>query len=136
MAGLVLDASVALAVALQQANRHLAAPIMARVVEDSAAVPGIWHLEVGNVLLLAERRGTISAADRTAALADLLRLPVEVDMDTANRAWRDTFALAERHRLTLHDAAYLELSQRRALPLGTFDVPLRRAALAVGVELL
>ena len=136
MAGLVLDASVALAVALQQANRHLAVPIMTLVVDDSAAVPSIWHLEVGNFLLLAERRGTISPADRAAALEDLLRLPVEVDLDTAARAWRDTFALAERHRLTLYDASYLELSQRRVLPLATFDAALRRAAVAVGVKLL
>jgi predicted nucleic acid-binding protein len=136
VAGLVLDASVALAVALQQANRHLAAPIMALVVEDSAAVPSIWHLELGNVLLLAERRGTISPADRAAALENLLRLPIEVDLDTATRAWRDTLALAERQRLTLYDASYLELSQRRVLPLATFDAALRRAAVTVGVELL
>lgn len=136
MAALVLDASVALAVALQEGNRHLAAPIMALIVEDSAAVPGIWHLEVGNILLLAERRGTISAANRTAALQDLLRLPVDVDHDTATRAWRDTLTLAERYRLTLYDATYLELSLRRGLPLATFDAALRRAATAAGATLL
>ena len=136
MAALVLDASVALAVALQEGNRHLAAPIMALIVEDSAAVPGIWHLEVGNILLLAERRGTISAANRTAALQDLLRLPVDVDHDTATRAWRDTLTLAERYRLTLYDATYLELSLRRGLPLATFDAALRRAASAAGATLL
>ena len=136
MAALVLDASVALAVALQEGNRHLAAPIMALIVEDSAAVPGIWHLEVGNILLLAERRGTISAANRTAALQDLLRLPVDVDHDTATRAWRDTLTLAERYRLTLYDATYLELSLRRGLPLATFDAALRRAATDAGATLL
>jgi predicted nucleic acid-binding protein len=136
VAALVLDASVALAVALQEGNRHLAAPIMALIVEDSAAVPGIWHLEVGNILLLAERRGTISAANRTAALQDLLRLPVDVDHDTATRAWRDTLTLAERYRLTLYDATYLELSLRRGLPLATFDAALRRAATAAGATLL
>ncbi len=109
---------------------------MALIVEDSAAVPGIWHLEVGNILLLAERRGTISAANRTAALQDLLRLPVDVDHDTATRAWRDTLILAERYRLTLYDATYLELSLRRGLPLATFDAALRRAATAAGATLL
>jgi predicted nucleic acid-binding protein len=136
MAALVLDASVVLAVALQETNRHLAVPIMALAADDSAAVPAIWHLEVGNILLLAERRGTISAADRMAALRDLFRLPVDVDHDTASRAWRDTLTLAERHRLTLYDAAYLELSVRRSLPLATFDAALRRAAAAANVPLL
>jgi predicted nucleic acid-binding protein len=28
--------------------------------------------------------------------------------------------LAARHRLTMYDAAYLELAQRRGLPLATF----------------
>jgi predicted nucleic acid-binding protein len=136
VAALVLDASVALAVALQETNRHLAAPIMALVAEDGAAVPGIWHLEVGNILLLAERRGTISAANRASAIQDLFRLPVDVDRDTATLAWRDTLTLAERHRLTLYDATYLELSLRRGLPLATFDRALRAAATAAGATRL
>lgn len=136
MAALVLDASVVLAVPLQEANRHLAAAILALAVEDGAAVPGLWHLEVGNTLLLAERRGKISAANRVAALEDLFRLPISVDQDTASRAWRDTLILAERHRLTLYDAAYLELSVRQSLPLATFDAELRQAATAANVRLL
>jgi predicted nucleic acid-binding protein len=136
MAALVLDASIVLAVPLQETNRGAAASVLARVVDDGAAVPGIWHLEIGNILLLAERRRTIAAADRVAALRDLLQLPVEVDQETASRAWHDTMTLAERHRLTLYDAAYLELSLRRALPLATFDAALRRAAAAAGVPLL
>jgi predicted nucleic acid-binding protein len=112
----------------------VAASILARVVDGGAAVPGIWHLEVGNILLLAERRRTISAADRVTALRDLSQLPVEVDQETASRAWRDMIELAERHLLTLYDAAYLELSLRRRLPLATFDAALRRAADAAGVQ--
>ena len=99
-------------------------------------MPGLWHLEVGNTLLLAERRGKISAANRVAALEDLFRLPISVDQDTASRAWRDTLILAERHRLTLYDAAYLELSVRQSLPLATFDAELRQAATAANVRLL
>ena len=74
MAGLVLDGSVVLAVALQGTNRHLAVAIMTRVADEGAAVPGIWHLEVGNILLMTERRQKISAA-RVAELEDLARLP-------------------------------------------------------------
>ena len=36
--------------------------------------------------------------------------------------------LAERHRLTLYDAVYLELALRRELPLATLDKELRSAA--------
>jgi predicted nucleic acid-binding protein len=44
--------------------------------------------------------------------------------------------LAQRHRLTLYDAAYFELSLRRGLPLATFDAALRRAANAANAALL
>ena len=44
--------------------------------------------------------------------------------------------LAERHRLTIYDAAYLELAQRRGVPLATLDTELRNAAGAEGVILL
>jgi predicted nucleic acid-binding protein len=44
--------------------------------------------------------------------------------------------LAERHKLTVYDAAYLELAQRRGLPLATLDSELRDAANTEGVILL
>ncbi|WP_186407400.1 efflux RND transporter periplasmic adaptor subunit, partial [Candidatus Accumulibacter aalborgensis] len=44
--------------------------------------------------------------------------------------------LATRLRLTVHDAAYLELAQRRGLPLATLDQDLRTAAAALGATLL
>ena len=127
---------MALAVTLQEVNRHRAATILTLAVDGEAVVPAIRHLEVGNTLLLAERRGRISTADRQAALQDLLRLPVDVDHHTASHAWRESMAFAESHRLTLYDAAYLELSIRLSLPLATFDAALRRAATAAGVTLL
>jgi predicted nucleic acid-binding protein len=136
MAALIVDASVVLAVPLQEANRDQAVAVLQLAIEGGAVVPGIWHLEVANSLMLAERRGRISAVDRTAAMQDLFRLPIEVDNDTASRAWRDTLILAEHHRLTLYDASYLELSIRRSLPLATFDAALRRAAEGAGVKLL
>jgi len=45
-------------------------------------------------------------------------------------------ALAEKHGLTVYDAAYLELAQRRQLSLGTLDADLRTAAQAEGVVVL
>ncbi|MDZ4800583.1 MAG: type II toxin-antitoxin system VapC family toxin [Bryobacteraceae bacterium] len=44
--------------------------------------------------------------------------------------------MTERHRLTLYDAAYLELALRRGLPLASLDRELRGAALAEGVAVL
>ena len=43
--------------------------------------------------------------------------------------------LAERFRLTVYDAVYLELAQRRHLPLATLDQEMRNAGAALGVTL-
>jgi len=50
-----------------------------------------------------------------------------------NMQWGATAVLASRTRLTLYDAAYLELAQRRRLPLASLDRELRAAATAEGV---
>lgn len=44
--------------------------------------------------------------------------------------------MADRPRLTLCDAAYLELAQRLGMPLATLDDELRQAASTLGVPLL
>jgi predicted nucleic acid-binding protein len=44
--------------------------------------------------------------------------------------------LAERHRLTAYDAAYLEIASRRKIPLATLDRELQAAASAESVKLL
>jgi predicted nucleic acid-binding protein len=82
------------------------------------------------------RRGRHDAAFRDATLADLALLPIHLDSETDRQAWGATVRLAQRHRLTAYDAAYLELAQRRGLPLATLDKQLRDAASAEGVILL
>jgi len=44
--------------------------------------------------------------------------------------------LSDQFRLTVYDAAYLELARRRKLPLATLDRALRAAGLAIGTETL
>lgn len=70
------------------------------------------------------------------AVAPGLWPPIEIDDETAGRAWREALALAETYHLTVYDAAYLELALRRSLPLATFDAALRSAAATAGVPLL
>jgi predicted nucleic acid-binding protein len=44
--------------------------------------------------------------------------------------------LAEKHALSVYDAAYLELATRRGLPLASCDADLNRAAKRCGVMML
>jgi predicted nucleic acid-binding protein len=136
MPTLVLDASVTISALIEEERSSEARTILRDVVNDGAAVPSLWPVEVGHILLLAVRRRLLSASARQDHLNDLSRLPITIDAETAHHAWHDTIELAEQHGLTLYDATYLELSLRLGLPLATFDVALRRAAAKAGARLL
>jgi predicted nucleic acid-binding protein len=133
---LVLDASLALTWYFQDEVTPATEAILDRVAGSGAIVPALWRLEVANGLQVAVRRGRISAAYRDGSLGDLAQMNIETDLETHSHAWSVTLRLAERHELTLYDAAYLELAQRRRLPLATLDQQLRRAGDDLGVRLL
>ncbi|MGP8246689.1 MAG: type II toxin-antitoxin system VapC family toxin [Bryobacteraceae bacterium] len=131
----VVDSSATLAWVYRDETTETIDKVFASLVERGAWVPALWRLEVANVLEMGVRRGRHDAAFRDATLADLALLPISVDPETDRHAWGVTMRLAHRHKLTVHDAAYLELAQRRGLPLATLDKELRQAAKAEGVVL-
>ena len=133
---LVIDSSATSAWIYVEESTEAIGQVFDRVVESGAWVPSLWRLEVANVLEMGVRRRRHDAAFRDASVADLGLLPIQVDAETHAQAWSVTLRLAERHRLTLYDAAYLELALRRVLPLATLDGDLRVAAKAEGVSLL
>jgi predicted nucleic acid-binding protein len=104
--------------------------------KGTAVVAQHWTLEVGNTLLMGERRKRCSAADSAHVLGILGSLPIDTDPETGLHATATTLALARSHRLTLYDGAYLELAMRRNLPLATLDKELRSAAKKLGVRYL
>lgn len=133
---LVLDRSVRLAWVYGDETTPAIRQVFDAIADRGAVVPGLWWLEVANSLTVAIRRNRIDAEFRRAALADLALLDISTDQRTASLARSATLNLADQHRLTLHDAAYLELARRQALPLATLDQELRGAAAALGVALL
>lgn len=132
----VLDSSVTLAWVLADETTDAIRQLFDRIAEDGASVPGLWRLEVANSLTMAARRGRIDLSFRDEALADLDMLGIEIDGQTDAHAWGSTLRIADRFRLTVYDAAYLELAVRLSLPLATLDQALRNAAIRVGVPLL
>ena len=133
---LVLDCSVTLSWYFEDERTQASASVLEAVVENGAAAPPLWRIEVANALTTALRRKRIDAAFRDASLVDLAALPVAIDPDSDKHVWSTTLQLADQHRLTVYDALYLELAQRRRLPLATLDEALRAAAHACGVALL
>jgi predicted nucleic acid-binding protein len=133
---LVLDSSVTLAWVYSDETTDAILSLFDIIKGNGAWVPGLWRWEIANVLQLNARRKRHDAEFRDAALSSLSQLPVRVDPEAERQAWEPTVRLAERHRLTVYDASYLELALRRGLPLATLDEDLRTAARAERVPLL
>lgn len=132
----VADASVAIGwVHPGQATGHTAAMLDAVAEGGVIEVPALWPLEVANALLVLVRRRKLVEDERQTALAWLRGLRVRIDHEMAGLALTRLSELASVHRLSVYDAAYLELAGRRNLVLGCADGPLRVAAKKAGVAL-
>ena len=133
---LVLDGSATLAWIYPDEITPQIVAVFDNVILEGAIVPQLWKIEIANSLSVGIRRKRIGPSGRAAALADLNAMFVTVDPETGNHAWRESIALADKHRLTVYDATYLELALRLSLPLATLDEDLRNAAQQEGVTLL
>ena len=133
MNDLILDASVTVDWLLDDEFDPRARAALALVRQQGAVVPVHWHLEVRNSLIMAYRRDRIPQSELDARLLSLKELPLrtdtQLDLDVA-------VDLAREHTLTMYDAVYLELAQRRQATLATLDAALGRAATAEGLMLV
>ncbi len=91
-------------------------------------VPALWPLEISNALLVLERRKKLLESERLGALAALQKISVKIDYEMSGIAFTKLSAIAAENHLSLYDAAYFELAQRRRLPLACKDGALLEAA--------
>jgi len=128
----VVDASVVVAWALGEVT-NIAGEARARLRSDNALVPSLWWFEVRNALVQNGRRGRLTEPGTADFLQELSRLAISLDRVPDERM---ILTLARRHRLTVYDAAYLELALRASLPLATLARPLVQAARIEAVPLI
>lgn len=133
MSVFVLDASVSTSWLLDDELDPVAENAFERVSEDGVLVPQLWHFEVRNALISAERRRRIDAKGLDDRIRAIVELPVGTDtapdLDVA-------LALARAHELSFYDAIYLELALRSESPLATLDGGLAQAATMERVPLV
>jgi len=127
----VIDNSVVSGWYLENQATPYAEAIAEQLLEDRASAPGLWELELSNVLRTACLRQRMTAEKAQQILSRIATLPIDVDRHGVPP--RELLALSLRFGLSSYDAAYLELALRRQLPLATQDEALRAAALAAGV---
>ena len=137
MRAFVLDASIALGWMLDRpvpARASLARKLV--IAGAIPVVPSLWRHEVSNAVVVAERRGRLTADQVKTLTADLEEFSDAVEVDPLMVRPSVLIATARRASLTVYDAAYLELASRRKLPLATLDNRLREATRRAGLELV
>lgn len=132
----VIDNSVVMAWCFQDQTSKYTEAVLAGLETAEAYTPAIWPLEVGNVLLVAERKNLLSQADVIRFLALVRSLPIVVEQESSDRMLTEILALAREHHLSTYDASYLDLAMRLGLPLATQDKALSLAARRCRVPLV
>ena len=134
----VLDASVALAWFLDHPVSTYAIEIRQLLVDGARAiVPALWHLEMANGLVVAERRKIIKSDDLSLSLIRLEQLIIQA-IETRSDFWsmRQAVNTARGFVLSAYDSVDLDTARAESAPLATLDKSLRAAAARAGVEVL
>jgi len=132
----VLDSSVALSWCFRDEQRPESLQVLDRARTEVIVVPGLWHVEMANVLGLAFRRHRLDESDLRIVLRMFATLRLNTDTAVQSIHASVLLPLMQAYSLTAYDAVYLELALRRNLPLATLDAELAAAAKEAGAALL
>jgi predicted nucleic acid-binding protein len=130
---IVVDSSIVGCWCFPDESSPVADAVLSAVTVEEVVVPAVWWFEVRNLVVTGERHDRIDPTGTATFLADLETLAIRIDRAPVSEA---VLALARAHRLTVYDAAYLELAGRLDAPLATLDRKLAAAARAAGVPLV
>jgi predicted nucleic acid-binding protein len=135
---IVLDASVALAWSLDRPIPAYAEHIERLLLNGvRALVPALWHLELANGFVVAERRRLLTSSQIIEALRYLdVVIAQGIESSGDSFSVRAVLSVAREFSLTAYDAVYLETAVRQGLPLATLDRVLAVAAGKAGVEVV
>jgi predicted nucleic acid-binding protein len=132
---LIVDASVAVAWALETQTTPLTRTALIAATGEGFVAPHHFPIEVAHGLMRAERHERISRNDIDVFLFDLKQMRMSLDAPMRMDRVDDIVVLARRYMLSGYDAAYLELALRIKLPLATRDKALATAADKAGAIL-
>ena len=130
---LVLDNSVLVAWFVPDQADDYTRRIAHRARREDLIVPALWEVEFANVMAVLLRRRALPRHQVAVILTQAIRLDLQTDRNPVSP--RTLFAITERHGISAYDAAYLELAERRGVPLATRDASLAGAARAAGIPL-
>jgi len=132
----VLDTSVTMAWLFEDETTRNTEMLLDRLQTEEALVPRLWTYEVGNVLLMAERRKRITEAQGRRFIQLLESLPICISDAHLISLWNGAVVVARAHGLSVYDGTYIDLAMREGIPLATRDRALRKAARKLGLDVL
>jgi|SRR5579871_2669182 len=133
MAVVVIDSSLAAAWCFPDERTDYTNAVLQTISTPLEAVaPRLWAYEVRNSVLMGLRRNRITRAHAQDFLESIKSLPIRLADPIS---YDGVFNLADRHGLTVYDAAYLDLALREGLPLASLDNALCKAAVNSGLAL-
>jgi predicted nucleic acid-binding protein len=100
---------------------------------DSATVPWVWRVEIGNALGKAVTKDKVALPRALEIWSELLLLPIR---QVAIGNIPELLRLAVKHNLSVYDTCYLQLALISNLPIATNDDKLKRAAAANGLAII
>ena len=99
---------------------------------DGALAPAVWEAELANVIWMAIRTNVILAEDGRKRLGLAAKLGIQ---SVPNKTlWHGALERAVQSGVAVYDTLFVELANRRGLPLATFDARLLAAFPEVAVR--
>lgn len=135
MRPVVVDASITAALILPDEWTEKVPQVSRELTEAELYAPMHWSLEIGSIMVTAERRGRITSEERRSYLEKAEGFQGLLDMVSGGPSVVIT-DLAMAMGLSVYDAAYLELAIRLGARLATNDKRLVNAATANALETL
>jgi predicted nucleic acid-binding protein len=99
---------------------------------DGVLAPAVWEAELANVIWMAIRTNVILAEDGRKRLGLAAKLGIQ---SVPNKTlWHGALERAVQSGVAVYDTLFVELANRRGLPLATFDARLLAAFPEVAVR--
>lgn len=137
MSVFVIDASATLPWCLADEAMPATDALLERLrSSDEAIAPAHWPTEVMNALIMAVRRQRIGFGQVLQFAEALAALPIHVVPPSTPASWALLLTTAVDTKLTIYDAAYLQLARHSGVPLATLDRDLQEAARTASIPLV
>ena len=133
---IVVDASLIVALILREDNVADPASIYDLLRTTQIGVPAHWTAEVANALWTNKQHGRITAEMVSTAVEYLVTFKPIIDAAPSIERLPALVQFAEREKLTVYDAIYVQLALSTNSSLATIDGDVRDCAQRLGIPLI